>query len=646
MGEIGGGMKTVRLLLKGTVAILLLTAAMCTTPKYDNPLDVNGDAYVPGDPCAEDDDGDGKANSIDPDGPAACHPKSQPTLTLVGDSVIVIPLTDPNQIVPGLRSMAHATDPLYGNLDTFIVVTGDVFTTECSTFTLTYTVSNIANVKDMKTRKVIVDCVGPEIVLKGDNPMYVNAGGAYTEPGATAIDKVSGPATVTNSKAPSTAFAHEDSVTYTSVDAIGNKSYAKRVVIISKATDTVAPVITLIGSSEITLTIGVGEYIEPGWVVSDNVDKPQELHDRVKVSGSVDVTKTGTYTLYYNVSDNSGNPADPKSRLIHITPSDTGPDNTKPEIRLLGKTRDTVKVGDTWKEPGFTVWDNRDTVGLGDSVKVIITNAGGSAVPSITTTTETYFRINYTPKDKAGNTGDVTLRIVVVSNQGPADGVAPKLKLEGKAKDTIGVGTPYVDVGATATDSVPGNPKLVILTPTRVITNSSGATVQFNNFYKSIDTYTFTYSVKDAAGNPAPNVTRSVYVRDTAAIAPDSMFKKYGVPLADSLPPISHTWNDTPFVVDGAQAVSPKMKSVKEFQIAWDGRQVNQFSLSLWSGTYMNFTVGGSQNKLTHTFGSANPKFSISGSNISKLDGEYYIIATTKKCVWVRTDGSFAITFK
>jgi hypothetical protein len=392
----------------------------------------------------------------------------------------------------------------------------------------------------------------------------------------------------------------------------------------------------------------VGSYKDPGVKASDNADG--DITAKVTTSGGVNVGKAGNYTIYYNVSDESSNAAETKSRIVRVIEKQDGPDTTRPEITLVGKSFDTVKVGATWKEPGYKVWDNRDTVGLGAAVKVTITSSGGAVVPAVTTTAETYFTLTYTVKDTAGNSSTPKQRIVVVNNIGTTDNIKPVIKLEGAARCSVMQGTPYVDRGATATDSVPGNPTRINLSAniTRVVKDSLGAVVQFDLFYKTVGLFTITYSVSDEAKNSA-SVSRYVLVKDSAGISPDSMFKKYGVPLTAALPSINPgRYADTPFVVDGQKAVVPNIKSIRELTIAWDlqNNNVNQFSISLWSGTYMNFTVNGNPYKLTQTFGSTTPKFSISGSGISKLDGEYYIKADAKQCVWVRTDGSFAIIFK
>ena len=66
------------------------------------------------------------------------------------------------------------------------------------------------------------------------------------------------------------------------------------------------PVITLAGSSQMTVQVG-SAYAEPGYAATDTEDG--NLTSRVVVTGTVDTTTTGTYTLQYDVSDSSGNAA-------------------------------------------------------------------------------------------------------------------------------------------------------------------------------------------------------------------------------------------------------------------------------------------------------------------------------------------------
>jgi hypothetical protein len=384
------------------------------------------------------------------------------------------------------------------------------------------------------------DTIAPEIMLRGgDTTIFV--GGMFVDPGADVKDDRDGPLKLSTSGTVNTAMAGKYMIYYNAADAAGNRAETKTRTVYVTATgapDTVAPVITLLGSPLMTLVFGVDSFVDPGYTALDNRDG--NITYKVIVTGRINKIMIGVDTLYYNVTDAVGNAAATKTRIVRVVDTNIVVEPPmRPEIILLGKSRDTVPVGGTWVDPGWEVWAERDTTGFG--AQVVVT--GGPVV----TTSETSFRLLYNFKDPAGNVADSKQRIVVVTS-----------------------------------------------------TNH------------------------------------------------ESLFTKYGVPITAALATIAHTYRDTPFVADGPASAVPDLKGIKEFAFGWDLQNslVNQFSLSLWNGTYMNFTVTGTQYKLTHTFGSTAPAFSISGSGISKLDGEYHINADAIKCVWVKTDKSFAIIFK
>ena len=82
-------------------------------------------------------------------------------------------------------------------------------------------------------------------------------------------------------------------------------------------TDTVAPVITLIGEDTITLEFG-DTFTEPGATATDAVDG--DLTASMVMTGSVDNSTKGTYTLSYNVKDTAGNPATEVKRVVTVEP--------------------------------------------------------------------------------------------------------------------------------------------------------------------------------------------------------------------------------------------------------------------------------------------------------------------------------------
>ncbi|MEI8130553.1 MAG: immunoglobulin-like domain-containing protein [bacterium] len=89
----------------------------------------------------------------------------------------------------------------------------------------------------------------------------------------------------------------------------------------------------------------------------------------------------------------------------------------------------------------------------------------------------------------------------------PADTTPPVITLVGDASVSISQGATYTDSGATASDDVDGNITANIHVAGTVDTTTAGS-------------YTLTYSVSDAAGNPATPVTRTVTVTPVVVVHP------------------------------------------------------------------------------------------------------------------------------
>ena len=96
-------------------------------------------------------------------------------------------------------------------------------------------------------------------------------------------------------------------------DAAGNAATpVTRTVVVA---DTVAPVITLLGDAELTLEVG-DTFTDAGATATDAVDG--DLSDDIVVTGSIDTTSVGSYTLNYNVSDAAGNAAAEVTRTVVV----------------------------------------------------------------------------------------------------------------------------------------------------------------------------------------------------------------------------------------------------------------------------------------------------------------------------------------
>ena len=154
-----------------------------------------------------------------------------------------------------------------------------------------------------------------------------------------------------------------------------------------------------------------------------------DLTSSIVVSGSVDTSTIGTYTLTYNVSDTSGNAADPVTRTVNVV------DTTAPVITLLGDNPMTIEVGTTFTDPGATASDAGD----GDLTSSIVVTG------SVDTSTLGTYTLTYNVSDTSGNAADPVTRTVNV-----VDTTAPVITLLGDNPMTIEVGATFTDPGATA----------------------------------------------------------------------------------------------------------------------------------------------------------------------------------------------------
>ncbi len=137
--------------------------------------------------------------------------------------------------------------------------------------------------------------------LVGDKTVDVRVGGKYEEKGCVAIifDRaVSDEVTIEGEV--DTATTGEYELRY-HLPSWGRLFFITRKV---NVYDDVPPALELAGDGEMLLRPG-DAYEEPGVYAYDNYDG--DVTDKVKVTGGVDTSKEGSYTLHYVVWDSSGN---------------------------------------------------------------------------------------------------------------------------------------------------------------------------------------------------------------------------------------------------------------------------------------------------------------------------------------------------
>jgi hypothetical protein len=413
-----------------------------------------------------------------------------PTITLVGETVMNIPLFTP-YTEPG----ATAFDFDDGDISDNIVIGGDTvdfFTV--GTYFVTYDVMNshfeLATQVTRTVNVVAPDTTAPVITLNGSDPMNVALFNPYTEPSATAIDNIDGNISgsiVIGGDTVDIFTVGTYTVTYNVSDSSGNPATQVTRTVNVVAPDTTAPVITLNGSDPMNVAL-FNPYTEPGATAIDNIDG--NISGSIVIGGdTVDIFTVGTYTVTYNVSDSSGNPATQVTRTVNVV----APDTTAPVITLNGSDPMNVALFNPYTEPGATAIDNIDG-NISGSIVI-----GGDTVDIFTVGTYT---VTYNVSDSSGNPATQVTRTV---NVVAPDTTAPVITLNGSDPMNVALFNPYTEPGATAIDNIDGN-----ISGSIVI---GGDTVDIF----TVGTYTVTYNVSDSSGNPATQVTRTVNV-----VAPDT----------------------------------------------------------------------------------------------------------------------------
>lgn len=154
--------------------------------------------------------------------------------------------------------------------------------------------------------------------LLGEENITINLGENYVEPGYKAYDKkdndVTAEVKVLNEIDTSKIGKYE--ILYT----IGNVNKVRYITVIEALEETY---IYLKGTANMYLEIGE-KYKEPGYQVYDSID--QDLTEKVKVSGTVNSNKIGTYQITYSVV-NSRNITTTVKRTVIVVEKGKKPKN-------------------------------------------------------------------------------------------------------------------------------------------------------------------------------------------------------------------------------------------------------------------------------------------------------------------------------
>lgn len=396
-----------------------------------------------------------------------------PVITLLGENPFVVECGGVYD-EPG----ATAQDDRDGDISASVEITGEVNMLEPKIYTRVYGVSDAAGNTAEVSREVIVeDTFSPELTLLGNNPTILECGAVFSDPGAVAMDICAGDLseTVLASGDVDTTTPGDYQRTYSVSDPSGNEAQVTRVV---RVLDQQAPILNLLGAETMTVECGAA-FIDPGATAFDVCDG--DLSSSILVSGLVDTSTPGEYTLTYSIFDAAGNQRQ-ASRLVIVA------DTTAPELTLHGANPLMLECGTPYNEPGASATDTCDGV-LSDAIE--ITGTVDHLTPGD-------YSLRYTVEDQQGNRSEA-LRTVSVRDETP-----PVLTLLGAARLGLSCSGVYSEPGWQALDACDGDLSEAVLVTGDILHGTPG-------------TYVLNYSVRDAAGNTATE-TRTVEILDDCAI--------------------------------------------------------------------------------------------------------------------------------
>jgi len=234
----------------------------------------------------------------------------------------------------------------------------------------------------------VEDTENPVISILGDPIMVLEISESYVEPGVETSDNSGVDPIVTISGEVDTTTLGLYTLTYTATDKSNNSSSTSRVV---EVVDTISPTIELNGASQIIIEIG-DEFSDPGFLASDN----SGVDPLVTVTGEINNTMVGLYTLTYTATDNADHSTS-TSRVVEVI------DTVSPYIELVGDRFVYIELGSEYIEPGILINEN--------SAEILTVNVFSVLDVNMLA----YFDLEYYVSDSSGNVSNVVSRGVIIT---------------------------------------------------------------------------------------------------------------------------------------------------------------------------------------------------------------------------------------
>jgi PKD repeat protein len=164
---------------------------------------------------------------------------------------------------------------------------------------------------------IVKDLIPPVVVLNGNNPMIVDVYTTFNDPGVTITDNYYPNTTTIRTGLPKMNELGTDTLVYTVTDGAGNITTIKRLIV---KVDRTAPEVELLGLNPLVLH-RFTTYVDPGVKLKDNFYTDAQMRNPAyfdQDETQLDMTRPGYYFVTYNLTDPSGNKAEPQQRLIQV----------------------------------------------------------------------------------------------------------------------------------------------------------------------------------------------------------------------------------------------------------------------------------------------------------------------------------------
>jgi hypothetical protein len=266
---------------------------------------------------------------------------------------------------------------------------------------------NAGNIDTSYRDVYIYDDIDPTITLLGSNPIMLEAGDVFNDPGADPQDNYYSGLTYEVIGSVDVNQLGTYFLSYCVTDSSGNGPVCvDRTVIVE---DNTPPTLTMIGANPFILPVHQN-FKDPSVDIVDNYYSFANGEIILTTNSTVNTYVLGTYTVTYQAVDGSGNVSAIMTRTVEVV------DQIAPTIELLGSTTVTIERWQDYVDAGVKVHDNYDA----EAVLTINNNSNGTYPDN--TFEEGLYTYSYSVCDVSGNcSGDIFRTIYVLPSTSSID---------------------------------------------------------------------------------------------------------------------------------------------------------------------------------------------------------------------------------